>query len=299
MVTQFGRVLRVIIGRSETREGLLIDDLHMSFSVQRTRGSEPNKASVKIFNMKASTRQQIRDEFDRIHIEAGYKDHQDVIFAGNIRQLTHGREGPDNVSMIEAADGDRSLRTGFINRTFDVGMTPADKVKAIIADLDIGTGNLSGLDGASGLKRPESISEPVKSYFDNLANTYDCRWSVQNELIEFVSNDKPLSHTASVKSKDTGLIGIPEPQNDGSVQAKCLLDPALRPNGLVQIISGFTDTARGEADEKRSTDLGGGFYRITELEQSGSNYSEEWYSVFKGSKVEDGRVTRSGPALQY
>ena len=108
-------------------EGLDLSQMRIGFDVKKTDAQTPNTAEIVVFNLSANTVKQIRKEFTRVILQAGYGENFGVIFDGNIKELVSGKEGTDTTLSISAGDGDRAYKverqicgmraSGFRDRT--------------------------------------------------------------------------------------------------------------------------------------------------------------------------------------
>lgn len=117
---------------------LAIRDLRIAFKVDKTVSGKPNVSVIEIWNLSATHRGQIKQEFDRLRLKAGYLGGEGeggnvgVIFDGFIREVTHARKGTDIVTRIEAGDGDKASREGTVSVTLPAGTTPRQVVEVLI-----------------------------------------------------------------------------------------------------------------------------------------------------------------------
>ncbi len=102
-------------------------ELHCIFSVAKAMSSDPNKCTLKIYNLSPQTRNIILSGKEII-IEAGYESGQyGLIYTGEIVVVAHsGIGGNDKVTEITAQDGDLFLNSGFINQSYSKGQKSVD-----------------------------------------------------------------------------------------------------------------------------------------------------------------------------
>ena len=222
------------------------------------RTGNPNESVIEILNATEEFRGQIaRGEFRLIRVEAGHlnANNKAIIFEGNIIRSTakdprifNTRNGDDITTAIYAGEGQISFRFSTLQTVFPTGTTPRQAVQIALAEMpEITEGNLSGLDGCPALIRPYAVYGSIREFFNDLAATCDCRWSIQRTSLDFIKNDGINGQFPVLrKAASTGLFD--SSLTEHGVLATFLLDPAIRPNGVVEI--------NNETDERSS-----GFWR--------------------------------------
>ena len=99
-VRQWWRIVEVTVsGKAGT---LTVRDLRIDFNVSKGIGSKQNTATISIWNLTASHRKQLGEEFDKIELKVGYRDGPlSTIFKGNIRDVTHSKDTADVQSEMD------------------------------------------------------------------------------------------------------------------------------------------------------------------------------------------------------
>lgn len=282
----FGRILKLTVF-DDDGNGLEITGNKISFSVEKTRVSYPNSCKVTVYNLSQQTRHQIKKEFALFRLEGGYEGVQGVLFVGNIRTVTHRREGVDILTEITGGDGDEAFQGAMVNATVPAGDTAA---KGLVAQLTaampgVTPGTILGLDDKPANKRAVVINGNAKDEMDKLARRNDFSWSIQNGALDVVPNDGFINATTTV-SKHNGMIGNPEITEKG-INLKMLLNHAVEPNHLVEV---QVEDLSGE------TDNGGGVYRVNKVSHNGDNRGGDFATSIEGVPVDQaaGKVQRAG-----
>ena len=253
--------------------------------------------------MARATRGRFREEFKRIRIEAGYVNDFNVIFDGEIKEVQHERQDQLGVeTTIKAADAELSWTKAKVNRTLGTAVAPLQVVRALASELrpfGVSVGRIYGLEGEPAFRRPYVMNGMVRDRLDELARSYNARWSIQNGVFEWIPNNQSGTAVRVVTlSSSTGMIGIPTPTEKG-VKVKSLLRPDLKPNDTVEIVSDFLDgtrVVRTDADgsatrsAKSSTQLGGGLFRINSVLFTGSSHNDDFYSEIDCQRMAGGVV---------
>lgn len=287
-VRQWGRVVEVTI--SGKAGSLVVRDLKIDFNVAKGIGSSQNEATVSIWNLTASHRKQLGDEFDKIELKVGYKDGPlSSIFKGSIRDSTDTKDSPDIQSEIECGDGDEAIEKGAASKTFGKGVRPKEIVEYLIGQLPgVAKGELKGLDDLPAYKRPVTVFGYAAAELDKIGRQHRLYWSVQNGTAQVLKNDEVLPGT-TVISSDTGMIGIPQTTDKG-IKVRCLLNPSVAPGRQIDVRSDYLDEESGR--DKRKTDQGGGIFRVSQVTFNGTNEGDDWYAEIEANRVEGGKVVR-------
>ena len=114
---QYKRTCNLIVSDA-AGSGLDLSNLTINFAIKKTDGQSPNTASIKVYNLSDETAKQIQKEFTRVVLQAGYESNHDIVFDGNVKSVTLGRENVvDSYIDIQAADGDEGYNFSVVNAT--------------------------------------------------------------------------------------------------------------------------------------------------------------------------------------
>ena len=169
MATLYRRNIRVNVA------GLTIDQLRMSFTVERDADQTQPLGKVRIHNLSRDTEQRIRERGDTAVLEAGYTDaFTGVLMEGRLQEVRRGPEGMTDggtgaksetirqrlsrITTIEIggeAHSIESLRTAVTLETFDTG-TPVREVARSVIEKDMGlmAGPLTAIPAEAKLDSP-------------------------------------------------------------------------------------------------------------------------------------------------
>lgn len=269
MSDQFLRKWTLIV-TDKSGDGLDLSPLRCAFSVTKTDAQTPNEAEFAIYNISRDTSQKLRKSFTDIIFSAGYENNQGLIFSGNIKSFEQKREGSNIVLKINAGDGDKGYNYTVINKTLAAGATPDQIVSTAASAMEIPIGYKSEL-RADALPRGKVMYGQPKNVLREQCKNQGCTWSIQDGQILMLKRTEVKKGTAILLSKDTGLINIPE-QNEDGLKAQCLLNPQLNIGSVVEIKSEFNPDLNGQ-------------YRLISIDHKGDTHSNEWYSSFTGLNV--------------
>ena len=298
----FNRDMRLSIGRDSIPMQLaapmgdseLQSMLRVAFSVERTTAKEPNTASVTVTNFAEENRFKLQIGAQLIPhdpkgdvlragyvwplvIEAGYKDHLQQIFAGDITFLNSGHSGTEWETRIEAADGGYQYATKRINKSFGKGTPVAAVMLALAQALGVGLGNSAAKFANSAafrkrftvFKRGTTVSGLVSEQLSKYVMDLGYHWSIQDGQLQVLGLDETLLDTAVLLNKDSGMVGTPEYGEKGSITATSLLNGDLKPGRRVVI------------DSKNVI----GSFRVEKVTHSGDTWGNDWVSHIEAKEV--------------
>ncbi len=266
--------------------------LDVDFTVHRgvkvTAGSvkpQPNTCDLKICNLSPSHRKELEastvpgkgTKKVPVQISAGYKARSSVIFSGELRAAHSVPTGDGTiVTELTTGDGDDALTQARLSIALGPGTTATQGVKAILAGLGVGEGNLS-----SAIKRLQQQALAAQLFSRGVVlkgsaaelMTDFCRsvgldWSIQNGSLQLTALGQPVQGQAILIDADHGLIGSPTVDTKGILSLETEMIPDVFP---------------GVALSMNATNVKGG-YRVISVETHGDTDGEDW-----GHKIEAAR----------
>lgn len=265
----FNRALRLVVAPKGSPTGIEIKDLRVAFSVSKTLKPEPNTAEIKIWNLNGDHRSQLEQlPTALVTLEAGYVAGTSLLFSGELRTSLTVREGPDLITTLASADGEKAHRTARVNVAIKKGM-PADKViKEVAKALGVTPGNLDA--ALSKIK-----ASPLRTLFSegtvvtgqaSREMTALCRscglvWSIQDGKLQLLGLREALEGSAILLAPSTGLIGSPTVDNEGVLSVRTLIIPDLIPGRKIVVES---ERLKGQ-------------YRVETTQHAGDNGADDWY----------------------
>lgn len=229
---QYKRTVQIVVGKAGS--GIAIDQtLKVTLEISKTVDPDPNYAILKIYNLNQSNEEKIKNEFDDVIVNAGYKDSVRLIFRGNIKHVYRYREGNDLITEIEAGDGDKDFRNAIMNETLAAGTSNAQLVDRAVKSFSTTVkGEIQAVQRQR--LRGKVISGNTRDILTDIANESSANWSIQDGQLQIVKVDGVLPDEAIVVNADTGMLGTPE-INDKGIAVKALLNPQFRVNGVIKL----------------------------------------------------------------
>jgi hypothetical protein len=285
MAEQYGRTCKLVVFGAD-RNGLDLSELRIKFSVKRSDTVTPNVADIRVYNLSETTAVQIRKEFTKVVLQAGYEGNFGVIFQGNIKQVIIGRESAtDTFIDIVAGDGDQAYNFAIVNSSLAPGSSAADQVKVVtqaMAPKGVTPGNVGDMPPEK-LVRTKVMYGNASAYARDIGQTTGKSVSIQDEKLTFIPKKSYLPGERVILTSKTGMIGAPQQTNEG-VNVKCLLNPLLKIGGRVEInnkdIQRFKINLQvpNSAANIPAPLTADGVYYVLVVEHTGDNRGIDWYS---------------------
>lgn len=240
----FGRVVTLQVGDR------LWEDLRVTFDVQRTARSKPNRAEVIIYGLSQESRLAISEKLTPVRLVAGYSGTAGAILTGQLDAVQHERKGTDWQSQLFVADGRGAFRA-YTGKAWRRG-TPWSEVVTTLGTamgLSIGPASLAAIQGSA--RGTYVCTGFAAREMDVLMADLGLQWSIQNGALQVVQADKALTDGAIVLTPESGLIGTPK-QTDpkigrvgrsktkrkrSAIELDALLLPEYTPGRLVRVRS--------------------------------------------------------------
>lgn len=283
MAELFNREISVNLGgnliSTRNEDGKSVPILRVVFDVELTLEEEANSCDLQIYNLKESTRQLVSTKGLQTTVEAGYYGRESIIFAGELDYGSTTRSGPDWITEFQSTDKGKDLRESRINESMKAGATIDQVVRRSIEKLGVGAGNAleqikkGNIRGAlNAFAGGIVLSGPTKGQMTKLLDAAGFKWSIQQGDLQLLGPTdfiEPPGFRTPVLKSSTGLVGSPQPGEDGQITVKTLLLPELLPGRRVNVQSSIVD----------------GFFRIERTRFMGDTWGGDWYAEIEGKPI--------------
>ncbi|MGE5043010.1 MULTISPECIES: hypothetical protein [Yersinia] len=312
-------------------KGISLSDFKVTFQIEWADTKWPRVANVKIYNLSTDTTNKILgQEFSKIRIIAGYDGiapNVDASQVGVVRNIPEGQEGQtddqnyglifdgdirftvtgkDNITdswvLIQAIGDHEAFLFARTKTTIAAGYTVADLHNVTMQGFNA-FGVTKGITGSmptTVFPRGRVLYNASRNVMDNIAAQCNATWQLVDGQVQMVPEDKYI-HEAIVLSADTGLVGMPQQTMGAGVNVRCLINPNIRINGLIQLDQasvyrttiGNNEVAQSpsrisEIDENGNRVLDGttsqaasiatdGVYIVKAIAYTGDTRGPEWY----------------------
>ncbi len=299
----------VIAEESKNRMAVDFSQFRVVFSVTNTLSGAPPTADIRIYNVSDDTVSRIKQEGQKVILQAGYEENNATIFQGDLVQRYKGMvivtpgaaedSRLNSVLQIIARTNDKAHTYGMINTCLPAGANAGRLAKSILdeyAKYGLKPGALPDLPPAK-LTRGKVFYRPLKKALDDFCRTYGLQSCYYGDELGVVPVDKTFNEKPIVLNGKTGLIGTPVMSIAG-LKVKTLMRPEIRLNSTLQIANSdilFDDTNKPQASsgtaEKKDTgkqDSGqqpasknavdvNGLYKIVSITHKGDTRGNDWF----------------------
>lgn len=252
---------------------IVIRDMRCTFSVERSSGSDPNKADIIISNLDKATRDDIVRTPCTIELAAGYDNEARHIFTGDVR---FGYTDPTTAKVetrIALADGERAWRYARVNRSYP----PGTDVKTVLRDAARSMQVALPPNIESSLELREQFATGFSAFgatrdeLTRLLAPYGYTWSIQNGQLQILKDEQVRSSQAWLIDASKGLIGSPtwsvptQPGEKPKLTMRVLLYPELYPASLINVVS--EDVT--------------GLFKVEKVTHTGDTHGEDWTTTIE------------------
>ena len=250
MIRQFDARYRVTV--FSNKETTIVEyPITCKFTVTRGTFSQSNSATIQLYNLAPSTRNQIfqdqwtnaidKSKWKYVHLEAGWGNTVSLIFRGRIMQAYSYKSGgqTDVITEIQAVALD--IFDYPTSHTFAAGTSFRDALKTIASDMpNVAVGNIGAFEG--------TFQSPTT--FDGLAMEEISKHTgghafVDNGLLNVLMDNEVIDVPVPVISDDTVLLETPM-RRDANLEVKTLFLPDLIAGQLVEVKSSVQTQFNGQ-----------------------------------------------------
>lgn len=231
---QWNRIVRLVCGQpGEVGRGW--SDLRINASIKKTDSKKPDKGTIQVYNLNEDSRGFMQNDGNVVILSAGYGE-AEVIFTGDVDEVTHTKDGRDWITEIEAADGRRSYQGGSLFQTFDPPLNSQTLLTRIASAMGLSVANIPASMPVIDYLQGYTIAGPARDALDEIAESTGTKWSIQDGELIFTLPGEGLDQQAFFVTPESGLIGTPEKTKKG-LKFSMLLNGKVKPRRPVAVRS--------------------------------------------------------------
>lgn len=190
---------------------ITIKDLRIAFNITKSLAPSTNTANVRVWGLKQSTRNLIKDYGDEITIYAGYRDDggTQVLFVGDTTAVYHIYDQPEIVSVFECADGDKFINQLRVNVSFQENASVRTIIQTVADQMGITITEFAETDNIV-YREGFSYIGMGKDALSILTEKLNLQWSVQNNTLQLIPLTGTILQPAISVNENNGMQGIPQ-----------------------------------------------------------------------------------------
>ena len=209
---KFGRAYTLQVGTANGQTITIQLPFTVEFDITRNTLTSANVCSIRIYNLSANHRNQIRfnimdtGDYRPVTLQAGYGQNLATIFNGSITQAWSVREGTNFITTIESFDGGYAFNNGLTNTTFPSGTSQTTIIKTLAGSLpNVAVGSVGNYPGSIG--RGNAVSGNT---MDILRDLTGGGVFIDNGKVNCLGDSECLpANGIAVIDSSSGLLGTP------------------------------------------------------------------------------------------
>ena len=250
--------------------------LRVAFSVKKTILGAPNASTIRVYNLKESSRNRIKNTLTRVRLLVGWENTElSLLTSGAVLSSISEKQGPDIITDISVMDGFGGIVKGIINQNFAAQQTIESVVRTIANQMPgvaIGAIDVDGRLGRGGLVLSMRCSEAL----DMLAAQFGFSWSIQNGIFQALQDSRSFSQEFLISNDQRNLIKatpiLTGPMQDTTgAQIQAILNPALLPGANVRL----------KSDVEKDLN---GLFKAHNIEYQGDTHDSAWDMTIESFK---------------
>lgn len=221
----FIRQYRLIVGNA--KKAVEITENRIQFTIIKTLSQQPNRNEIKIWGLAETTQKAFEEKDVLCELYAGYREEQGplLIFKGNVTYAYTNKEQPDVVTTIELSDGLKAIRDTVLslsygknisNRQVIIDIAQKMGVTVVFGDTFVERSWENGFSFYGGCR--DALNKAVRSSGGS--------WSIQNNILQIISQGGATSREAILLSADSGMIRSPERERQSAGEIARVQDQA-------------------------------------------------------------------------
>lgn len=289
MEIQRHRQYRLIVGDYQTGNGLLIEQLQVTFDISKSTNNKnrTNSATIEIYNLSDESLKFLDTDYPAAVLEAGYLDTGGPkrLFAGQVTNVSTRKSGTDVVTQLTMGSGYTELNHETLSDVVPPGRNVREAIEQLRKSIGADRGVYNGTNLNNEIIYGYPLSGTPKEMLDELADKYNLDWQLDDGVLYVHDNDRASTEQfqlAYAFNDFTGMIERPyrvsgdrrrskkDKAKKPGVQMKILLNPDIKAGDIVKIEEGLLK----------------GWYKVDSLRHYGGWRSEQWSTELKLSSLE-------------
>lgn len=214
---RFRRTYKLVVGPAGGQGHSISPPLQITFEVRKDSKEDPNVHTIRVYNLKESSRKALEKPDLRAYLYAGYEEEQGAVLlaAGTVVDAYTRFENPDVVTELSVADGYGELRDTAVSLSYGAGADSSTIIQSVASQMGL-TLNMPRSLTSRTWEHGFSFYGPARQALHKLCRGAGQEWSIQNQTLQVVATRGTTERSVVVLDADSGLIGSPERTREGA-----------------------------------------------------------------------------------
>jgi hypothetical protein len=241
--------------------------LYWEAEIEKTAASVPSKAKVEIYNLSPNSLKSLEGAGLVMQVVAGEGTPGELCYADIPRGgVKTRREGSDQITTIEAAEGQRIYREATISASYPPATTRTQILTDVVSAARLTRGHIDPTLPEVTYPAGMTAFGSVRDVLSSLYAPSEARWWLDGRTLHILAPDSALPGNAPVIASDTGMHGSPTRTDKGGIEVTCNLLPAITAGRPFVVRSRFAS----------------GSYRATKVQHKINSWGMTWETRLEG-----------------
>jgi hypothetical protein len=268
----FKRVVEVVVG-PKNGTGFSIKDLRIEFKIEKSDSADPNKGTVKIYNLSNETHEKVIMADNHITIKAGYQDETIAsICFGDVLRGYRETDSMNRITMFEIYDGRVAMMGGHVLASYAKGTAASTVAQAFLDALGLAYKGLESIPAGEKYEEGFAFMGQATDGLKEVLDRYGLSFTVQNEMVYIMKPGQPAETVGLELTPKSGLLTTPQAVSDKTEEDDVTAEPTGKWKFSTML---FPELVPGAACMVRSSTLDG-TVKITKATYEGGNWTGDF-----------------------
>lgn len=255
--------------------------LHIKFTFEKADVESPNTGKVTIWNLNKAHLAELEKQDCVVIVQAGYGSNLSQAFSGTVTHASTTKEGADQMTEIEVADGMVELRDTNISVSYAEGTSTDAIYSEIASQMGLPFSSSPGaLESPTVLSNGFSFVGSAKNLLKRLVRMDGTDWTIQDGILQLTKPGEPVSLSCYELNAGSGLIGMPKRVSLSASSGTGTGGSTGEDGGTAQLgweVTYLMNLAIGVNSYVHVTSrMAEGFFRVQKVAIEGDNYEGDW-----------------------
>jgi hypothetical protein len=265
-------VVEVAVG-SRNGTGFSIKDLRIEFKIEKSDSRDPNKGTVKIYNLSNETHEKVILADNHITIRADYRDETVAsICFGDVLRGYREADGMNRVTILEIYDARIAMMSGHVSASYAKGTAASTIAQAFLGALGLAYKGLENIPAGEKYEEAFVFMGMAADGLKEVLDRYGLSFTVQNEMVYIMTPGQPAETVGLELTPKSGLLTTPQAVSDKTEESDIAAEPTGKRKFRAML---FPDLVPGSACMVHSSTLDG-TVKISKATYEGGNWTGEF-----------------------